>query len=915
MVQRWGTSNAIADDLDGSVNQFFAVFLFTAESRTQVAASTCRAFWADLDVGDEAHKYSSIQEAATSLREFLDSTPFPIPTYVVRSGNGLHVYWCVDEDVDAGAWKQTAKKIALIFQHRGLKYDTTRATDTASLLRVPGTINQKPGRPDSTAVILSEGGVHSFEGFVRHINKCIKAHKILNGKPQVSSSLEKLSQLERSMLAVNHSDIDKHNAVTMAEKCAQLGRVKATRGAVSEPLWYGTLQILRFVKDGAKFAHAWSKGDKRYDGQQVDAKIAQLAEKDIGPTTCEQFEKIGMQELCKECPYRGKVKSPIQLAVEVVEATQDVINFHGVDVVKGFVPQGFVLADNGGLAFIHPETKLPIEFYPYPLFVNGRVLHADNQFYVQIDSYLPLEGFVSMQVPMSICKDQGMLTEELSAHGVVCQDSEDKILRHYIIESIRQLTRKETAVKGYSRYGWDGDAFYLQDKVFTDAGPYPAVFVGSQDLCTVSGHLAEWGTVFTHYENASLAYKMAFYAGLAAPLMELLGLGGVTYSLVSRESGVGKTTVQSVVCAMYGDPELLRAQRTDTYNSLMKRLGKLNSLPLCVDEMTNIEGSDLSEFIYQVSQGREKGRLTEKSMEQTMGRWKTIVICSSNELLSAKLAANRTDSEAEQARLVEMYAPTYAPKKLLDEMNSIVRDNHGLVGPLWVDYISRNRKKISAALEHTKKHVDKSAGWGSKGRYLTAFVAVSVVAAALTNEVFSRGVNVKELCDEMIFGITASRNASAKQIVDTASIKAFTEAFGDEIGDDLKAEIDARRIDEVNGRNRWLEALLRFVMPNAIIVRGTKIIEPFSDPRYRIDEQNGVMYIPVSSMKDITERAKLSGAYFSEVPVRRVGLFEGVKGAATVMLSCFEIDIRSVQHTLRLIKEATNGDEANTATS
>ncbi len=918
MRHLWGSDNDVYKQALGEVNYFFGLFTFKETSRKQVNALTTRAFWLDIDVKDEASDkaYGSIEEAAASLKNFLDSSAFVSPTYIVRSGAGLHVYWCLNEDVDATLWRRKAAKFRALVETSGLKVDHSRTTDPASILRVPGTTNKKPGRSPLSVVILKENSVIDADNFYKALDESCKSTGARTPKEE-QAPISRLEAMKDSLLAVQEEDRSKYNADEMAANCAQLGRVKSLRGAVHEPLWYATIQILRFTNNGKETIHEWSKGDPRYSEDATNSKIAQLDEKGIGPTTCDQLRSVGSVELCKDCPHRKTIRSPIQLAVRVAEVTPaaesqtQTVTVNSQEIPVGFTPKGFMLTSGGSLAFKHPETGMMVDFYPYPLFVNRRVISGGGTFHISIDTWLPKDGYMQMTLPMSVCKDQLTLTEELASRGVVCTDGEDKLLRMYIVESIRQLTKQITAVRGYSRYGWDDGVFYIHDEAYSESGAAEAVFTGDSKLCSMRGDINAWDRVFDHYERASTVYKLAFYSGFGAALMEFTGFGGVTYSMVSSESGVGKTTVQSVICAIYGDPDILRAQRTDTYNSLMKRLGIYNSIPLCVDELTNIESAHLSEFVYQVSQGRERSRLTQASDLQEAGSWKTIAVSSSNEMLSSKIMDNRTDSEAELSRLIELYAPAYAPKSELDALNTVVRENYGVVGNKWVQQVARDQKAIKEVIRYYSRLVEKKACWGSQGRFHTAFLAVIATSIALVNRYFNRSVDVDKVISDAIAAIDQSKNnisgvsgvGGSSPTIDEGAMRSFADGENDE---ELDKEILRRQQKAM--ATAWLDTLLNYVMPNSVIRKANnRTVTPSLDARFVIDEVNGKLYVPVSVAERTFALARVSTTNLTRCDKKRVKIYEGTEYASSVITLCYEIDISPVQTVLRAAKERVEG--------
>ena len=55
------------------------------------------------------------------------------------------------------------------------------------------------------------------------------------------------------------------DANAIADECAQLGHMRATRGIMPEPVWYACIGILAFCdEEGQMRAHEWSRGDRRY---------------------------------------------------------------------------------------------------------------------------------------------------------------------------------------------------------------------------------------------------------------------------------------------------------------------------------------------------------------------------------------------------------------------------------------------------------------------------------------------------------------------------------------------------------------------------------------------------------------------------------------------------------------------------
>jgi hypothetical protein len=151
----WDLSGVVADATKGDV-YFSLAMLPNSCSRHRrgkaIDAKAIGCLWADIDFKDAS-------EAA--VREFIDSLPLQ-PSAIVNSGNGLHLYWLLndiwlldDQDEHAAAaallkrWVGALKTLAAPY---GVTPDSV--SDLARILRVPGTLNHKD--PDDLKPVTLE---------------------------------------------------------------------------------------------------------------------------------------------------------------------------------------------------------------------------------------------------------------------------------------------------------------------------------------------------------------------------------------------------------------------------------------------------------------------------------------------------------------------------------------------------------------------------------------------------------------------------------------------------------------------------------------------------------------------------------------------------------------------------------------
>lgn len=146
----------------------------TGESRKGENATGAKGFWLDIDCGkDKAANdrgYTSQSDALQALKKFLMEASLEAPSHVVNSGNGLHVYFCLDTHIPKLAWRQTANKLKQLYHHHKFYADDTRTTDIASILRMPDTSNLKDASNPKPVILLRDKNPLIAEDFINSIN-------------------------------------------------------------------------------------------------------------------------------------------------------------------------------------------------------------------------------------------------------------------------------------------------------------------------------------------------------------------------------------------------------------------------------------------------------------------------------------------------------------------------------------------------------------------------------------------------------------------------------------------------------------------------------------------------------------------------------------------------------------------------
>ncbi len=145
-----------------------------------------KAIWLDIDCGaDKAAKgagYGTKREGAQALKELCKAAGLPSPTWIVDSGNGLHVYWALlEEAVSRETWGGTTGRFKQLCQALGFLADPSRTSDAASVLRLPGTTNRKDPANPKPVTIKHKGKPVTLEAFDAAV--CAALARLGEGKP------------------------------------------------------------------------------------------------------------------------------------------------------------------------------------------------------------------------------------------------------------------------------------------------------------------------------------------------------------------------------------------------------------------------------------------------------------------------------------------------------------------------------------------------------------------------------------------------------------------------------------------------------------------------------------------------------------------------------------------------------------
>lgn len=298
------------DDLAGAVEArgdsqglYFATAAYgPAKNRTAANVLALKAFRVDIDAGEEkfakhpTDTYPTQRDALAALIAFVKATGLA-PTLIVSSGEGLHVYWCLDAAVGPEAWKPVALQLNAVCRTHGLKVDAQCTADTARVLRPVGALHKNGKR---VTVLKDTGSLHMLDSFAARLRALSPEQRIaVPGTTRRDTTCD----INADVLGPAREDRRDRDAGLIARQCPMVGEF--FNGVPQpEPVWRQVAAVLKFCRNGETLWHEGSAKDPRYDRSEAQGKWDRY---EAGPPRC------GGSTHCETCTHKGRISSPVQL--------------------------------------------------------------------------------------------------------------------------------------------------------------------------------------------------------------------------------------------------------------------------------------------------------------------------------------------------------------------------------------------------------------------------------------------------------------------------------------------------------------------------------------------------------------------------------------------------------------------------
>lgn len=738
--------------LDAKGNEVYhacATYL-TDENRKQSNVSKVKSFWLDIDVGKE-NSYATKSEAAAALAEVCKQIGIPMPM-IVSSGKGLHCYWTFTAAVEASVWKFSVGKFRAALDILGFKHDPARTTDQASILRPVGSTWRKDG--ERPVKILHQAEPNEFNTLVDAVEKFLAA----KGEFVAPRKVFEIFDVERLTAKPEYPP---SSAVSIANLCPQIARMRDMRGALPEPEWRNAIGVIKHTVEGEELCHEWSKGDPRYDEAQTQEKISRW---ETGPTTCDTFAATN-PHVCSGCKYKEKVTSPIQLGyvaqVEAPELEQPAeVSVETVDYMQ-YWPDGFKwdAAKSRLQRLVRGKDEIPEwdDFCDTLFYPTTRVQLEDGTYAMRYAMQISKNKWRHFEIPTKLLTSMEGFPAALASYEVIIYPKKGHSAMAYTHSWLEKFKQTGVEINTYKHYGWQEnfDSFLLGDRLMQMNGEESTIIRATSITAgsrldtdfrdfSAKGSAKEWAGIFNDIYNRPGAepYMFASLALMSSPLVALLEVedwNGIPVAFTG-DTGQGKTSVGVAACSIYGKGRsFVFNANAATVNAFGPFMGTMRNMPCVLDELTGREPQQASDMLYGLSNGGSKDRADQKgNMSAVRHSWKLISLITGNTNITESM--HRLEKQRADASSVRIFEVTITPEngtKLfagvnVQEMLAQLHEHYGIIGRYFIQATAKEKAKLRAAfLKLRAKLGYESAGYETRERFFIDLIATAHIGGMI----------------------------------------------------------------------------------------------------------------------------------------------------------------------------------------
>ena len=768
-----------------NANAFYALASYTSasEGRYTSNAAALKSFFVDIDCDPaDATKYANVHEALQNLKQFCKTTQLPKP-YIVLSGLGVHAYWILEEAIPTAKWKTHATALLELCRAHAFKIDRKVTTDAARVLRIPETLHLKDPTNPLPVELVKEGELMSLGQLETLLPIQEDPLAVLDGARPNYQADSATNRLLHNTEAKFRTIIAKS---LRNEGCKQILEAVENQEHTPEPLWRAVLSIAAYCVDRDKAIHIISDRHPEYSREKTERKASETK----GPYTCLKFRELN-PDGCEGCGH--KLTSPIQLGRVLKEPLDAEPTIEATNAVTGTtepykIPQypfPYKRGVNGGVYRIGADNEAEL-VYRNDFYIIKRVSDSDKGETVIARLHLPQDGVREFILHLSDIMTPDKFRTIIAAQGIALHPAGYKELMSYTLKWIEYMQEAYKAEISHKQFGWtkEMDAIIVGDRDIRATeirySPPSTTTRNIVHFMSKMGDFHVWKDIINVYARDGMEDKaFTFFMGFGSLLIKLTDLSGGMVNLYSKGSGSGKTTAVWTATSIWGHPKNLEMVKSDTLNHRMNRTGIMCNLAVVMDEITNMDPMEMSNMIYDITQGRAKDRMQQHANAERVNdtRWATCLLTTSNRSVLEALHSAKASVDGEMNRIFELHIAKDPDNNASWSTNHFGRllTNYGHAIEPYAQYIIANQHDIQhKLLPKIRARIENDCAAVSSERYWIMLVSCAIAGGLIAKQLHLHDIPVNKI---YAHGLKLIRDARVKSVESLMEHKEFLGGF------------------------------------------------------------------------------------------------------------------------------------------
>ena len=244
----------------------------------------------------------------------------------------------------------------------------------------------------------------------------------------------------------------------------------------------------------------------------------------------------------------------------------------------------------------------------------------------------------------------------------------------------------------YKNLGW---SLYENQRVFKADKLFGAVSIAAHYYGSLrvqpTGNFEAWRNGIVEYAMPQVALQIAIATGVSALFEGMLAdeLDSSLILHIKGDSSKGKTTFAMLALSVACSPQSIEGNTlfcgwNSTNNFKLSLLRNNYGYPIVFDEISQVQAHSLTNFVYDIANRQERGRLNSDSSQKDTGTWSTTVISTGEESLLGKCNNNK----GLLVRVLEMdFENITADAQSAEALKAVIVNNYGQLYPAILDYI------------------------------------------------------------------------------------------------------------------------------------------------------------------------------------------------------------------------------------